>query len=195
MQGLALAQRLNDAQAIQWACVGILSQAWSGEQNELAERAFRIGKATFEQLLAEGRKSDADAFNAAVMQAQQRDCVVMVTWTGEADIDLTVEEPTGTVVSHRQPRSTSGGVHLGDVSSADGKSTVKGFSEQYVCPQGFAGDYRVLVKKVWGRPTSGKVTVRITRHAGSAKEITDQRKSHLEEKSRAGAIHAGCGSS
>lgn len=183
LQGLALAQRLNDVQAIQWACVGILSQAWSGEQSELAERAFRIGKATYEQLLAEGRKSEADAFNTAVAQAQQRDCVVTVTWTGEADIDLTVEEPTGTVVSQRQPRSTSGGVHLGDVSSADGKTTVKGFSEQYVCPQGFAGDYRVLIKKVWGRPTSGKVTIDIAKHVGTEKQTLIHEQIPLEDKS------------
>src|SRR5262245_12424000 len=83
-------------------------------------------------LVTAGRKPDAESFDAAVRQAQQRDCVVMVTWTGDADIDLVVEEPAGTLVSQRQPRSVSGGVHLGDVSSADGKSTAKGFSEAYV---------------------------------------------------------------
>ena len=120
MQGLALAQRLNDVQAIQWACVGVLSQAWSNDQRALAERAYRIGRATYEQLLAAGRKAEADAFDAAVRQAQQRDLKVVVTWTGNADIDLTIEEPAGTLVSQRRPRSVSGGVHLGDVSSADG---------------------------------------------------------------------------
>ena len=55
------------------------------------------------------------------------DCVIVVTWTGDADIDLTIEEPTGTVVSQRRPRSVSGGVHLGDATSADGKTTAKAF--------------------------------------------------------------------
>jgi hypothetical protein len=127
-------------------------------------------------LLAENKKAEAESFDAAVRKAQERDCVVVVTWTGDADIDLTVEEPSGTVVSQRQSRSTSGGVHLGDVTSADGKSTVKGFSEAYVCPQGFAGEYRMMVRKVWGRPTSGKVTVDIYTHYASSDQsvITQQ---------------------
>src|SRR5207244_376425 len=78
LQGLVLAQRLNDVQAIQWACAGVLSQAWSNDQRELAERAFRIGRATYNQLVADGRKTEAQAFDAAVRKAQQRDCVVMV---------------------------------------------------------------------------------------------------------------------
>src|SRR4029079_19520163 len=175
--------------AIQWACVGVLSKAWSNDQRELAERAFRIGRATHSQLLADGRKAEAEAFDAAVRKAQQRDCVVMVTWTGDADIDLLVEEPAGTIVSQRQPRSTSGGVHLGDVTSADGKSTTKGFSEAYVCPEGFAGDYRVLIKNVWGRPTSGKVTVDVYTHYGSAKEDLVHQQIPLEDKNALVTFH------
>jgi hypothetical protein len=182
LQGLALAQRLNDVQAIEWACVGILSQAWNGEQRELADRAFRIGKATYAQLLAEGKKSEAETFDAAVRRAQERDCVVVVTWTGDADVDLTVEEPSGTVVSQRAPRSTSGGVHLGDVTSADSKSTTKGFSEAYVCPEGFAGEYRMMVKKVWGKPTAGKVSVDVYTHYGSSEQTVKSQYIPLDDK-------------
>jgi hypothetical protein len=177
-----LAQRLNDVPAIEWACVGILSQAWSSEQRELADRAFRIGKATYAQLLADGKKAEADAFDAAVSKAQERDCVILVTWTGDADVDLTVEEPSGTLVSQRQPRSASGGVHLGDVTSADGKSTTKGFSEAYVCPEGFAGEYRMMVRKVWGKPTSGKVTVDVYTHYGSPNQSVIHEQIPLAEK-------------
>jgi hypothetical protein len=106
----------------------------------------------------------------------------VVTWTGNADIDVIVEEPAGTVVSQRQPRSTSGGVHLGDVSAADGKSTTKGFSEAYVCPEGFAGDYRVLIKTIWGRPTSGKVTVDVYTHYGSQKQTLVNDQIRIDEK-------------
>jgi len=182
LQGLALAKRLNDVRAIQWACVGILSQAWSGEQRDLADQAFRIGKATYAQLLAEGKKAEAEAFDAAVRKAQERDCVVVVTWTGDADVDLTVEEPSGTLVSQRQPRSTSGGIHLGDVTSADGKSTTKGFSEAYVCPEGFAGEYRMMVRKVWGRPTSGKITIDIYTHYSSSDQSVIHQQIDIDEK-------------
>jgi hypothetical protein len=182
LQGLALAQRLNDVQAIEWACVGILSQGWSSEQRDVADRAFRIGKATYAQLLADGKKSEAEAFENAIRKAQERDCVVIVTWTGDADVDLLVEEPAGTEVSQRQPRSTSGGVHLGDVTSADGKSTTKGFSEAYVCPEGFAGEYRMMIKKVWGRPTTDLVTIDIYTHYGSANQSVIHEQIPLKDK-------------
>jgi hypothetical protein len=37
----------------------------------------------------------------------------------------------------------------------------EGQSEMYVCPEGFSGQYRMLVKRVWGKVTAGKVTVDI----------------------------------
>jgi hypothetical protein len=182
LQGLALAERLNDVQAKEWACVGILSQAWSADQQELPQKAYRIYQATYEKLLADGKKEEAASFDAAIRRAQECDCVVAVTWTGNADIDLTVEEPAGTVVSQRQPRSISGGAHLGDVSAADGKVSTKGFTEIYACPQAFSGEYRVQVKNVWGRPTSGKVTIDIYKHFKSEKQTLIHEQIPLDDK-------------
>jgi hypothetical protein len=182
IQGLAIAQRLDDIDAIQWACVGILRHAWTGEHKSIGENAYRVGKATHERLLADGRKSEADAFDAAVRQARQRDCVVIVTWTGDADIDLAVEEPGGSVVSQREPRSTSGGVHFGDVSASDRGPGAKGFAEAYVCPEGFSGDYRVVLKKIWGRPTSGKVTIDVYSNYGTDQEKVIHEQVPLGEK-------------
>jgi len=76
-------------------------------------------------------------------------------------------------------------VHLGDVTAADGKSTTKGFSEAYVCPEGFAGEYRVMIKNIWGRPTSGKVTIDVYQHYGSDKQTVDHAQIPLEEKNAA----------
>ncbi|MEX2027384.1 MAG: hypothetical protein WEH44_08785, partial [Pirellulaceae bacterium] len=156
---LGLAQRLSDADAIQWACVGLLSQTWSQEEQPIADNAYRIAKAQYETLLSENRQTEANALDAAVRQALSRDVVVRVIWTGDADVDIAIVEPNGTVCSLRNPRSTGGGILLGDVSSADGKPTADGYSETYVCGQAFPGKYRVLVRNVWGRPTSGKVTI------------------------------------
>ncbi|HUE71967.1 MAG TPA: hypothetical protein VMP01_13860, partial [Pirellulaceae bacterium] len=156
---LGLAQRLSDADALQWACVGLLSQTWSQEEQPIADNAYRIAKAQYETLLAENRQTEANALDAAVRQALSRDVVVRVIWTGDADVDLAVVEPNGTVCSLRNPRSTGGGILLGDASAADGKPTADGYSETYVCGQAFPGKYRVLVRNVWGRPTSGKVTI------------------------------------
>ncbi|MFO7908168.1 MAG: hypothetical protein R6U98_36345, partial [Pirellulaceae bacterium] len=61
--------------------------------------------------------------------------------------------------SLQNQRTTAGGVILGDAYSA-GSDTSK-YTETYVCPQGFDGEYRLLIRRVWGEVTAGKVTVDI----------------------------------
>jgi hypothetical protein len=123
------------------------------------EKATRVARATLLKLREENRLEEAKHFQAALNQALVRDCLVKVTWTGEADIDLMVEEPGGTICSFRAPRSTSGGVLVGE-SLKTAKSS-EGQTETYICPEGFTGQYRMLVKRVWGKVTGGKVTVDI----------------------------------
>jgi hypothetical protein len=120
-----------------------------------------------------------------VRQALSRDVVVRVTWTGDADVDIAVVEPNGTVCSLRNPRSTGGGILLGDVSAADGKPTADGFSETYVCGQAFPGKYRVMVRNVWGRPTSGKVTVEAYTNYRTEKQWHDRMQIPVGEKQAA----------
>ncbi|HEX4129628.1 MAG TPA: hypothetical protein VHZ24_06265 [Pirellulales bacterium] len=170
VQGLALAQRLNDLEGIQWTTVGILSQAWTRQQQEIAQLAARVATAAYEQLKAEGKQDEAAKFKQALDDAQVRDCVVTVSWTGEADIDLLVEEPSGAVCSFRNPRSTGGGVMLGD-STATADDRAAGItSESYICPQGFNGTYKMLLRRVWGKPTVNRVAVEYRVHRGSPQE-------------------------
>lgn len=182
LQGLQLAQRLNDTKGIEWACVGILSQSWPREQSQLAANAFRLAKATYDQLLADKKTAEAKQLDEAVRKAAIRDVLVMVSWTGDADIDIAVEEPAGTQCSFRQPRSTSGGVLLGDVSSADSGKTSDGFREIYVCGEAFDGQYRVGLRNVWGKPTGGKVTVDIFTHYGTPEQKVIHEQIPLGEK-------------
>jgi hypothetical protein len=185
VQGLQLAQRLNDPKALQWACVGILSQSWQKDQMQLPESAFRIAKATYENLLADKRVDEAKKLDEAVRKANQRDCVIRVKWTGDADIDMAVEEPSGTVCSFRQPRSTSGGVFVGDMSSLDVGKTTDGYEEVYVCSQGFDGTYRVTLKNIWGKPTGGKVTIDIYSHFGTPNQKVIHEQIPLVDKNAA----------
>ena len=169
VHGLRLAQRLDDLEALEWSTVGILSQAWSKKQLDIWQEAFRTAEATLDRLRSEGRKAEATAYQTALDQALVRDCVVIVSWTGDADVDMFVEEPTGTICSFRSPRTTAGGMMLGDVAShADRKSEAA--SEVYVCPKGFDGKYRVLVRRVWGKLPANKVTMEIYWHYFSKKE-------------------------
>jgi len=157
--GLASAKRTNDAEGIKWATLGILNQAWPEDQSGVEDRALRIAMATVARLQEEGKAEEAAAFDAAITKARQRDVTVQVRWTGDADVDLMVEEPGGTVCSLQNPRTVAGGVMLGDAYSS-GQQT-EGYTETYVCPKGFNGSYRMLVHRVWGDVTAGKVTVDI----------------------------------
>jgi len=181
VDALLLAHRLSDIEAIQWATVGILSQAWPKEQREIALLAKRVAAETFDYLRDQKRLDEADAFKKACENATVRDCMIVVSWTGNADIDLLVEEPAGTVCTFRNPRSTSGGVMLGDSMATGDDRTAGTISETYVCPQGFDGNYKMLLRRVWGKTTVDKVTVDYYVHHGSANERRFRRQISLAD--------------
>lgn len=158
--GLQLSLELEDRDAAQWSTVGVLAQAWRDEELDIIEKAALLAKATYIRLSNEGRKMEAYSFEQALKQAQIRDMVVRVSWTGNADIDIAVEEPTGTVCSATNPRTIAGGLLLGDASSMD-KAGRDGYSETYACAQGYSGVYRIAIRKIWGDVAGGKVTVQM----------------------------------
>jgi tetratricopeptide (TPR) repeat protein len=159
VQGLALAKRLDDEEAIRWATLGVLEQAWPREYLHIEEEARLLASATLAKLRDQGRREEFNEYLAAVNEARIRDCVVKVTWTGDADIDILVEEPSGTVCSLHLPKTTSGGVLVGDSYSQPDALGVSGTTELYLCAKGFNGHYRMLLRRIWGEVTAGKVTV------------------------------------
>ncbi|HEY2883377.1 MAG TPA: hypothetical protein VGJ15_13105, partial [Pirellulales bacterium] len=144
MHGLRIAQRLNDANGIRWASLGVLSHAWTSDKKEVVDSAKYAALGLREQLMKDGRTKEAEEFTKALDEAQQRDCKVVVTWNGNADIDLTVEEPTGAMCTFRNPQTTGGGVLQTEsyakmkTPGSDGSSE---YSESYILPQGFTGQY------------------------------------------------------
>ena len=158
---------------MKWASVGILSQAWPKEQTDIWRAGVGVAEEVLARLRAEKRTKEADAFRALLDEAVARDCVAIVTWTGEGDIDLVIEEPSGTVCSLRNPRTTAGGILLGDAITQTGRDSYGGHSEVYVCPKGFDGKYRMLVRRVWGNVAAGKVNVEVMTHyrTGSASDV------------------------
>jgi hypothetical protein len=164
--GLRAAERSDDLAGVQWATVGILSQAWPKEQASVELTASRVARALLERLASEGKTEARDAYLKELQNAVVRDCVVHVTWTGNADIDVSVEEPSGSVCSAVEPRTSAGGVSLGDSYSASGDANAES-SETYVCPAGFAGKYTVRIRRVWGEVAAGKVTVDVYTHLRS----------------------------
>lgn len=165
--GLKLANRIESTSDIQWACLGILSQAWPKKERQVEETAHRTALALLKQLEEQGKTEEAAQFRGELDSAMARDCKVVVSWAGDADVDVFIEEPSGTICSYRNPRTTSGGVMLEDNMSRGGKVPTAGYSETYVCPQAFSGQYRIAVRRVWGKVTAGKVNIDIYTHFGT----------------------------
>jgi hypothetical protein len=179
--GLRSAEEENDVAGIRWATIGILSQAWPTNMAEIELTASRVAKATLERLASEGRTAEHDAFLKELQEAVVRDCVVRVSWTGEADVDVSVEEPSGSVCSATDPRTVGGGVKLGDGYTAKDKAD-EGASEVYVCPKGFAGSYRVQIHRVWGEVAAGKVTVDVYTHLRSGDVQHERQQLEVSDK-------------
>jgi len=170
LYGLRLAQSTGDLDGIRWSSLGILKQAWPKDKAEVLQIASRAAASVVAQLKTEKRSQEATEFQAEIDNAKVRDCLVKVTWTGDADIDITAEDPSGAVCSFRNPRTSGGGVLLGDAAASDSRSAGQLTSETYVCPEAFDGTYRVRVRRVWGKVTAGKVTVDVYSHYGSKDE-------------------------
>ena len=177
--GLEVAKRTDNKEALRWLTVGILSQEWPNNQ-PLARRAQNISTA----LLAELETTDnqtANEYAEAISQAKQRDCVVEISYTGDADLDLYMQEPGGTICSRLIPRTTAGGVHFGDT-AAKGNNQSGIVSEKYVLPKGFSGDYQLVIKRITGAVTSGKVNVDVRHHVNSDAETREARPVTIEGK-------------
>ncbi len=162
---MKVAQSGYNIDGIQWATAGILSQAWTKNEAQVWKSGLVAANVTLQKLRA-GRdtKEKAKEFEAALNEAVERDVFVRVRWTGGADIDILVEEPSGSICSLRCARTSGGGVMLGDGFSHVGDDGSKAYEEVYVCPKGFDGTYRVLVRRVWGKVTAGKVNVEVIKH-------------------------------
>jgi len=162
--GLQAAKRAKNWEGIKWAAVGILSQAWPREQADIWNSGLAAANDVLEKLRAEKRTDEAKQFRKALDEAVTRDCLAVVQYTGDAEVDILVEEPTGTVCSLRNPRTTGGGILLGDSAKKFGGTSADGRSQVYVCSKGFDGTYRLVVRRVWGKVTTGKVTVDVYTH-------------------------------
>lgn len=177
--GLTLALELGQQDAIQWACTGILGQAWTDDHLPLIEKASLAAQSSYIKLKQENRTMQAYVFKNEMEQAQVRDLVVRVSWTGDADIDISVEEPTGSICSQSNARTINGGLLLSDGSSID-KPSKDGFSETYVCANGYAGNYRILIHKVWGEVAGGKVTVNLVSDYGTKDQLFVEKQIPIE---------------
>jgi len=182
--GLRAAQRVEDAAGIRWATVGILENSWPTEQQAIYDTAFRVAKSTLEAMEAASDPLAAD-YRSQLEKALARDVVIEVTWTGDADIDLIVEEPGGTVCSLQQPRTTGGGVCTGDIASQDSAEKATALSEKYLNAQAFPGTYRARLRKIYGDVVAGKAIVDVYKHYGTERQVHERQHIALRDDSDA----------
>ncbi len=181
MLGLQAARDAKNLEGLKWASLGILSQAWPKEHAGIWEKGTGVATEILDKLRAEKRTKEADEFLAKVNEAVARDCVAIVTWTGEGEVDAFIQEPTGTVCSLRNPRTTAGGIMLDDAIRQTGHEGFGGHSAVYVCPKGFDGKYKLLVRRVWGEITAGKVNVLVITHDLTPQAASVQKRIPLEK--------------
>jgi hypothetical protein len=105
----------------------------------------------------------------AVRRADNRDLVIRVTWQGEADVDLQVLEPLGTVCSAQNRMTPAGGVLVNDAFGRD-PGTDKNPAELYVCARALPGPYEIRLQEVWGSPSGGRVKVEVIYQQGNPVE-------------------------
>jgi hypothetical protein len=178
--GLRAAKKINDLEGIKWATVGVFGQEWPYHP-QIVKQAKYAATAVKNTLKQQGQLEELAAYEAELSAAQERDCFINVSWTGDADLDLYVMEPGGTTCSRLVRRTSAGGVLMGDRYTP--KAGISGqISEQYILPKGFAGDYRLIIKRVWGEVASGKATVSIHNHYKSEKESSLTKQVELDEK-------------
>ena len=185
VQGLRLAQKLGDLEALQWASLAVLGQAWPEKRKEVWARASLAARDVLEKLKQADRTAEAARFETALQQALVRDCVVCVSWTGEGDVDFTVEEPTGSLCSLRCQQTAAGGVFLGDAPEQVNQEGRGVHRQIYVCPSGFSGDYRLLIRRVWGTLDENQVKVAVWARHKTGKPTSVSRPIVLENDAAA----------
>ncbi|MEM8679778.1 MAG: hypothetical protein AAGF97_10540, partial [Planctomycetota bacterium] len=179
---MRIARRVDDREVLLGAALGVLHQSWPEDYQDIVDEAERTVRAIRAEYVAEGNQAEVENIDLWRKNVSYRDAVATISWSGDADLDLLVEEPTGSVCSSKAQRTTSGGVLSGDSSSIHAAAKGESPSETYTCAEGFSGTYRVVVRPVWGEVTGGKVSVAVTIHKGTEAEQTISREIEIADE-------------
>ncbi len=152
-EALLYAELAKDSTAMEWAAGNLLKRDWPTDGKELHEKAQDKLKDLKQTLEAERRDIEAGRMAATAERYRQRDLVVRLSWQGDADLELEVKEPIGTVCSFMLRQTPGGGTLIDNILAE--RSRDKSV-ETYAAAQAFSGDYKVTVRRLWGRPLGSK---------------------------------------
>jgi hypothetical protein len=166
---LELAAGSQDVATARWAATQILSQAWVNHHDQIYQTARARTLELAAGLREQARTQEAQELIEAVRQADNRDLVVRLTWQGEADLDLRVLEPLGTVCYTQNRVTAAGGVLVRDAAGKDPGSG-RNQAELYICARALPGNYEIRLKRIWGNPVQGRAKIEIIYQEGTANQ-------------------------
>lgn len=177
LMSIDLAQRLKDPRRMGDSIERLLSLGWTGTDDDFRRGSRSQAETLAKALREENKTAEADALLARLPAAEARDLFVRLTWSGDADLDLAVDEPWGATAHYRTPRTVFGGAMIKNGYGSHPE-------EVYVCPRGFDGVYTVRVETIYNNPEkpASKVTLEVVTHEGTPQEHKDVRTLSLGPK-------------
>lgn len=163
---LKLARQLKDYEAVGWAAEGILINAWTQDYRQLHSDAVNAIRDSMQELNEAGQAEAANKLQEQLQAALQRDLVLRLTWSGDGDVDLIVEEPLGTICSAIRPQTAGGGVLVHDGAGPEAKDS----HDDYVCALAAPGYYRIRVRHMWGEIVGKRARLEVIRYQGTDHE-------------------------
>jgi hypothetical protein len=175
LMSLTLAERTADPARMARAAERLLALGWPGTDASWRAEVRKRAEALAKRLREEGRDAEAKTLLDRVAAAEPRDVVLRLTWEGDADLDLAVEEPLGAVAKVANPRTVFGGAI---VANGYGKHP----EEVYTCPRAFDGTYTVTVSTIYDneKDPAKEVTLEILTHEGTPREAVERRPIRLD---------------
>jgi len=163
LMALPIAEKSGTAAEVEWVVAGILEHVWNRDFAATHRAAEDLAAERARKLRGERKGAEAEELEKGVAEARRRDLRIVVRWSGTADLDLSVEEPGGGVCSNQQRFSSGGGLHVRDGFGPDAKNCV----EEYICPRGLSGTYRVVLKTASGQAAGNRAEIEIVTRDGS----------------------------
>src|SRR5207237_2619782 len=109
LMSINLAQKTKDPRRMAESIDRLLSLGWPGQDDYFRTESRNQAEILAKALREDGHGPEADALLAPVTNSEARDLVLRLTWDGDADYDLAVEEPLGATASYQTPRTVFGG--------------------------------------------------------------------------------------
>lgn len=152
-----------------FVATGLLGRDWPMETPATKAKAKAMLLDAVKKLDAQNKKADAERVKALLEAEKKRDLVVELLWSGPADLDLRVKEPTGSTCTATHPLTTGGGSLKGDLPGQKDDTR----NEIYSATTAFNGTYIVTVDHVSGRSLGKKAQVKVTKYQGTPNETVE----------------------